>query len=496
VWWLAALGAASPPCPIPAADDPEVRSALYAAQAHRHVQRGEVDRALVCTGAGLAEHPTAGLWMDHARALAEADRLADALIAAERAEARGHPQDETRTFMVPLLEATGRTVAARASARESGSLVGRLWAAALSDPASARDVARRRDGGGRLAPYTALALAHFAARSGRSGSALSLAEEAERGARRLAQTELEGAARRFQTAVRRQRPNPGWDLRVAVGSEVLFNPRFEPVARTGAALGTATVEGGLHGQVGRVRGRLNAALTGRVPWAEPTPTISGFGLVVGAMADMPISSDPTSAVVQLGVRSGLRWLNGFSQPVGSWLEVGPSLWVPFGGRWRTGIGAYGVRLDVSERLGAPDDSVDPRNRDAIGQRAVLSLERRTETSRLRLDAFFASDQADGAVFDAVGGGGAARVEQHWSRAWSGAIGGHAALRDFGPSDVPSVLGGGDKVLELRTSAWFALSRRFAERWRLTVRGQVIDLARDGGPDATWGGGSVEWEARW
>ncbi|MGF1511210.1 MAG: tetratricopeptide repeat protein [Myxococcota bacterium] len=477
---------------------PSIQSGLMSAAAGQLRQSGALERALRCLDAALDLPVQASglLHLERAKVLVALGRPSDAAVEAERALAAGLPEDIVSEFLVPSLALGGREGAARSRALASRTHAGRIWATALGDSSSAREAAALRRSVTPRGAWASLALAHFAHRNGRTGRAIQLAEDAERRARQLNLPALQEASVQLQNELRRNRTNPAFGFEAVLASESVFNPRTAADASDGGTFALGRVGGHLSVDVGQVRGRLHASFTGRAPIIEGSDTVSGFGVTGTAVADVPVSGDPSSAVVQLGLRISSRWLDAFSEPVGSAFEAGPSLWIPLSSGWNVGISAYGVRVDISERFTVPDDSIDPTNRDFVGQRVALTVIRGDEESGIRLDAFFASDQADGTAFDSVGGGGAARATRRFSPGWVGVLGLHLALREFGPAETPSAFSVGETVLEIRSSAWFEIVKALTPRIDLVLRGRVVDLSRDGADDAARATGTLGMEGRW
>lgn len=481
---ILAAGAPEPVLPAACLAPGEGPMTAYA-RARQALDAADAPQALACAQAGLARAPEDGtglLRYGEAQALYALGRLDDAAVAAERALAAGLPEDLGAGLLARIHAAAGRVSASRAAALQSGTLDGQLWAAALGDEPSARAVRRLAGGGGGEAVRAQLALAWFSRSQGRPVRARRLAERAGARARRLGLTELARSARALQLGA-----ETSWriGLDVATTSEAIGNPLFAPRTLQGSLLvgGAAELDG--RGQVGIVRGRARLRLEGRgEAVGSAGPSLGGWAVVGEAGLDLPIAGDPAGAIVHLDVRLQTRWLSNVSRPLGTLLELGPTLRIPLARSWVLAVGGNGVRVDVGDRFTVPDDAPVPENRDVIGQRAFVAVEHETEAVRGHLAAFFANDQADGSAFDARGGGLAAGVELALGPRWTLGLGGHATLRDFGPAEATAVAGEGETVLELRTAAHASAAAALGGGFRLLAEQWVVRIEPTGASDVT------------
>jgi len=467
------------------------------ARARQALDEGTADQALQCAVDGLSRSPsdeTGLLRYAEAQALYALGRLDDAAVAAERALAAGLPEELGMGLLSRIHAAAGRVAASRSAAIQSATLDGRLWATALGDAPSARSVRRLADGRSEDAVRAQLALAWFSRSQGRPTRARSLAERAGARARSLGLSDLARSARALELGA-----ESPWrlELRASSLTEAVANPLFEPGALQGNLLvgGTAELKG--RGQLGVVRGRARLQVEGRgEAIGADGPSLGGWALIGSAGLDFPIAGDPAGAIVHLDVRLQTRWLSNVRRPLGTLLELGPTLRIPLARSWQLAVGGKGVRVDVGDRFTAPDDAPVPTNRDVIGQRAFVALEHVADGVQGRVAAFFVNDQADGSAFDARGGGLAAGVDVQVGPTWTLGLGGHAALRDFGPAEAAAVAGEGETVLELRTAARVSAVAELGRGFRFRAEHWWVRIEPTSASDVTRVLGRVGLEKSW
>ncbi|MEM1024002.1 MAG: hypothetical protein AAGD10_18490 [Myxococcota bacterium] len=455
------------------------------AKSRRALNEGRPEAGLVCAEQGLdraPEDPTGLLRLGQAEALFALGRLEDAAVATERALASGLPEELGAALLSRIHGVAGRIAASRSAAIQSGTLDGLLWATALGDAPSARAVRPLADGFDEEAVRVQLALAWFSRSQGRPSRARRMAERAGHRARRLGLEAVARSARALELGA-----ESPWRLVFETGtlSEAVGNPLFESGRLDGSVFlgGQARVQG--QGQLGGVRGRAGLLVEGRGEVAQADgPSLGGWSLLGEAGLDFPIAGDPSGAILHVDLRFQTRWLSNVDRPLGTLLELGPTLRIPLFRNWRVAVGGRGVRVDVGDRFTAPDDAAVPENRDVIGQRAFVAVEHEGDRAQGEIAAFFANDQADGAAFDARGGGLATRVQVQASGAWTLSLGGHVALRDFGPASPAAVAGRGETVLEVRTAAFAAAEARLGKGFGLRFEQWLVRIEPTGADDVT------------
>lgn len=442
---------------VAATGDPRAAGLLYSSAAFQHLQRpGAVAaaRAVACLGEAQVRLPNSAVvardlatawvrlerWDDAAKALASARELGDdgpeiALLASVLAARQGDAQSALRAAAA---ERTWRSD---------------LVATRLGSPSAKDRVLSLLPETSRRSTLGRLVLAMSESEAGDLPSARRLAADAEEQAAGLGLASWAASARALGDHL--VEDTAGWQgrLRIRTALEYATNPEFAADAPSAVPFRVnLTAEGGL----GRSFGRLVAFGAARVEQhfylneRERLQSLDIFAWSIAAGLRYPLSADPKGVAVGLAVRFRDVFGARFGEHFGFEVEGGPELYVRVAGNLQARLAVYGVLSDFIDRS-PPDGVISAVSRDRNGQRAILTFNYRNSGLVLVADAMFLRDQAEGAAFDAIGGGLAFKAagqitEDLWLHA---SVSG--TLREYGPVGDAAVIGLAATRQEFRTA---------------------------------------------
>ncbi len=478
--WALALFASTCPEPLERVEDPRVQAAQWAALGRQHALDEDWEVAAACFSRARQADPDAEEWaLEWAAALVAQDRLQEARTVLGRAST-GAERDELNALLALRLEdeTTAREAGGRAATWD-----GRMLATLAGSPDAISELARDLDASGRRG-WVSAALGLLAASKGRLDDARLLMKKAERAAERERLFDLREGVRTYQRRLAEQRKGPlvGAFGRTTAG--VASNPLFQPSSDPASAGVFTELRAGfrLGGLVGRVGAHADFAAQQRLYLNDRSELriADVTGLEAAGRLDIPIGKDPTAAALLLDLRFTGGWADDLRQGLGTVLEAGPALRFRVASRAHLSLGFYGVRMDLEPNFGGVDDGAPSDDRDLLGQRARIGLDWAQGSSRATVEMLFTAEQADGTEFDAIGGGGGARVAVGVARNVDVDLDVSAWFRDFGPRDVPGPLGDAETRSEVRARFGAGVRWWWMPGWALRVHNLFLTNSAVGG----------------
>ena len=477
-----------PDCAVRAPDE------LHAWRASAHgldaLARGEPAVAYRCLRVAAEGLPDSEVVLrDLAVAAARLGR-GDARALLERAEVAGAVGGHLEAAVI--LDGAGEGARARARARRAGGPESVILSAALDDAAATLELGWRLPHlAPDLDPLARLVLARSAARSGAPGVAARFAAEAVARAERALDPYVANAARAYLArAEAAARPRGRVGLRVL--GEHLSNPAFSsesPRDAFATRLGAFAQVSSLLGPA-RVLAGVDYDHRLHLNEREALSEVERAGVTAAARAELPLSTDATSAVLAVDLRGAAVGADAWRRTLGLSLEAGPSLTVRLSPRWQGSLGVYGVWTDFEE-VGLRD-----LDRDRVGQRARLGVDYRAPRWRLGADLTLLHDDAVGQVLDATGLGlsvaGALALGPRWDLGARLA----ALARRWGPIGDASLTGEAERRTDLRLFSELRVGFRVGGRWTLVGSSTLIHQAARSGRAYTHHAGALGTEWSW
>ena len=434
---------------------PSTPEALQAsAYGVEHLSRGEVERAVRCLRWAFYGLPHSEvIARDLGLALAQSGRLGEARTMLEQAFELGDPDGALERALVSA--ELGDTEVALHWAFEAGGVEGNTVAAALGEASRVRALGYDLDSVGPESPLIQLVLAVRSAAEGALGSAMIMAQRAQRRAESYSDALVFNAARALRQRLKQE---PSVDVRLLgrVRAEHIVNPLWQTFSHespsTSAALRlSATAD--LRGRVGSVTWSGSVAVDQRLYMVDRELLARAERLAVFAAGSLsiPLSENVQSAQLQLGLRAIDLRSNGFETRLGTSVEGGPTLRMVLADRWRGELGVYGVWTDFETA------NAGVFERDRVGQRARLALAYDGVSVSGGIDLTALNDEAEGQAFDVSGLALSGRLVVQVRPRWNVRGGISAALRRWGPAGDEAVIGDAARRMELRWSVGFGLS---------------------------------------
>jgi tetratricopeptide (TPR) repeat protein len=444
--------AAAPVCPAATATTaPELAASAMGVDL---LSRGDLEAAIACLELAAAAMPASvPVARDLASAYAAQGRSEEALRWIARAIELGDVDPEAAELRAMLLADLGRTDEAIAEAQRVRTWEGDLIAAALGDEGAAYRVADLAEEPTQRGALSALVLAAHAGDHGEQTTARLLTDVAEQNAESSSSPIVLNAVRALQERLE-QRGGMSAAARIRTSIDHATNPAFiadgTGVRDTGFRL-AFLAEGALQIPVGiaRLDGALrvdqHVFLTSRDAYRDLDLT----GITAAASIELPISNNPSAAVVGVRARFTDAFGNLLKLHYATTFEGGPHLALPLTAQTRLELGIYGITTDYVD-ISPPDSKISSTNRDRSGQRAVVALSFRADWLEGRGELAFLRDNAVGDAFDAIGGTIAGRLRAHPGGGVVLQTGIAVLAREFGPVGDLSIIGPAATRTEIRT----------------------------------------------
>jgi tetratricopeptide (TPR) repeat protein len=418
------------------------------------LSRGDVEGAIACLELAASALPeSAFVARDLASAYSAVGRSADALLWIDRALELGDIDPEAHELRAMVLADLSRAEDALEEARRSATWESDLVAAALGDEGAAYRVADLVNEPTQRGALSALVLAAHAADHGEQTTARLLKDVAEQNAESSSSPIILNATRALADQLEKKGGMSAW-ARLRTSIDHTTNPAYQAdgtgIHDTGVRLALLG-EGALQIPIGIAR--LDTALrvdqhvflTSRDLYRNLDLT----GLVLAASIELPISNNPSAAVVGFRARFSDAFGNLFKVHYATTIEGGPNLILPLTARTRLELGVYGVATDYID-VSPSDAKISSVNRDRLGQRASVALSFRADWLEGRGEAMFLRDNALGDAFDAIGGAAAGRLRAYPGGGIVLGTGVAVLARQFGPVGDLSIIGPAATRTEIRT----------------------------------------------
>lgn len=434
----------------------EIEAMVQGAQGLDLLVRGEVSAAIgKLERARVLDPRSSAIARDLALAYAKAGRDHDALQAIEAARALGDHTTEAMHLRAMLWAQAGEPIASAEAAAESEDWEGDLIGIVVGDPSAGQAGARVAGEPTARGALSALVLAARAAEGGAVGSARALAGLAERTALDIASTPLVLAARSLLERLEEDGSAVTAAARLRTLVTHSTNPRYDADGSGDAEPGlrwSVAAEGAVQIPIGIAR--LDAVLradqhvyiTARD--ALQDLDVTAFAAALGF--EIPLTDRPDAARFGAALRFRDTFGRQFAVHYATTIEGGPTLTLPLAAGLDLQLGVFGVSTDFIS-LSPPDMFVDSQNRDLIGQRALASLDVRTEWLHGRIEALFIRDDAEGNAFDNRGGAVGARLDADLGDGLLIRTGAGLTVRQFGPVGEEAVIGRASRRTEVRTA---------------------------------------------
>jgi hypothetical protein len=432
----------------------EERGLVFSAAGLDLLSRGEVERATACLEQARSLLPeSAVVARDLAAAYAQQSRYADALREVERAGALGDADPELHQLRAICLAELGSTDDAIAETRHVTTWESDLIAAALGDGRSAYRVAELVNEPTQRGALAALVLAAHAGDHGEQTTARLLQQVAAENAEAADSPIVLNAVRSLEQRLD-QAGGVSASARLRTSIDHATNPLFQGdgtgVHDTGLRL-ALTGEGAL--QIPIFTARVDTALrvdqhlflTSRQEFKRVDLT----GLTLAASVELPISHNPSAAVIGLRARFTDAFGNELKVHYASTIEGGPNLIVPLTPALFVELGLYGIATDYID-VSPADSKISSINRDFVGQRATAALGFRADWLEGRGEMMFLRDAALGDAFNAIGGAAAGRLRAYPGGGVVLGTGVAVTIRQFGPVGDQSIIGSASTRTEVRT----------------------------------------------
>jgi tetratricopeptide (TPR) repeat protein len=433
---------------------PEERGLVASALGLELLSRGDVERATACLETAEELLPdSAVIARDLAIAYAQGNRYGDAMERVERAIRLGDADSEVRQLRAILLAELGRNEQAIEETRRTATWESDLIGAALGDGAAAYRVADLTNEPTQRAALSALVLAAHAGDHGEQATARLLNRVASDAAEASDSPIVLNAVRSLERRLD-ERGGMGASARLRTSIDHTTNPSFLAGGTGGRGTGlrlAVTGEGAL--QIPIATARVDAALrldqhvflTSRDEFRDLDLT----GLTLAASVELPISNNPSAAVVGLRARFSDAFGRELKIHYATTIEGGPNLILPLTSATRIELGLYGIATDYID-VSPPDSKISSVNRDVLGQRATAALSFRADWLEGRAEMMFLRDNALGDAFDAIGGAAAGRLRAYPGGGVVLGTGLAVTIRQFGPVGDQSIIGSASLRTEVRT----------------------------------------------